>query len=172
MDLWLTDEFKKLSKDQLVDFIQMASKNFWTLQNNWMFHVEKRFGHEAAVELDGICYGRAMEVQTHRLKKFFNLKDDLESLVQVLKFSLFGLYAEGLEYEISGHRAIRRVRRCPMQLRRLEDGLPELHCKPALTSTASKIARVINPVIKVISVMAPPDSHPRDLWCETIYEVK
>ena len=172
MDVWLKDEFKKFSNDRLIDFIQMASRNFWTLQNNWMFHVEKRFGHEIAVELDTICYGRAMEVQTHRLKKFFNLKDDLESLVQVLKFSLFGLYAEGLEYEVSDHRAIRRVRRCPMQLRRLEDGLPELYCKQALTSTASKIARVINPAIKVVSVMAPPDSHPKDRWCETVYELK
>jgi len=172
MDVWLKDEFKKLSKDQLVDFIHMASKNFWTLQNNWMFHIERRFGHDVAVELDATCYGRAMEVQTHRLKKFFDLKDDKKSLIQVLKFSLFGLYAEGMEYEVSGNRVIRRVRRCPMQLRRLEDGLPELLCKQALASTASKIARSINPAIKVISVMAPPDIHPRDLWCETIYEVK
>ncbi len=110
-----------------------------------------------------------MELQTQRLKKFFNLKNDLKSLVQVLKFSLFGLYAQGLEYEISDQKVIRRVRRCPMQLKRREDGLPELLCKQALASTASRIARVINPTIKVISVMAPPDLHPEDLWCETIY---
>jgi hypothetical protein len=171
MDVTLKNEFKKFSKDQLIDFIQMASKNFWTLQNNWIFYVEKRFGHEAAVEMDEICYGRAMEVQAYRLKRFFNLKDDLASLIQVLKFSLFGLYADGLEYEVYGNRAIRRVRRCPMQLRRLKDGLPELHCKKALTFTASKIAQIINPDIKVISVMAPPDFHPKDLWCEIIYEL-
>jgi hypothetical protein len=56
-----------------------------------------------------------------------------------------------------------------MQLRRKEEGLPELPCRPALASTAAIVAKVINPAIKVISVMAPPDPHPEDLWCETIY---
>ncbi len=55
MDAWLRREFKKLPKDRLIDFVHMTSKNFWSLQNNWVFHIEKRFGHDVAVELDSVC---------------------------------------------------------------------------------------------------------------------
>jgi hypothetical protein len=169
MDTWQREEFKELSKDQLIDFIEMSSKNFWTLQNNWMMNVENKFGKDVAIELDGICYGRAVEVQVYRLKKFFGLGDDLEALVKALKFSIHGLYAEGVEYELLGNRAIRRVRRCPNQLRREKEGLSEIPCKPALIATHTRIAHAVNPNITIGSVMAPPDPHQEDLHCEIEY---
>ena len=169
MDIWQREEFKGLSKDQLIDFIEMSSKNFWTLQNNWMMNVENKFGKEIAIELDGICYGRAVEIQVYRLKKFLNLEDNLEALVKALKFSIHGLYAEGVEYKLSGNTAVRRVKRCPIQVRRRQEGLPEIPCKPALIATHSRIAQAVNPKITIGSVMAPPDPHPEDLYCEIEY---
>jgi len=169
MDVRQKEEFKKLSKDDLIGFIEMSSKNFWTLQNNWMMNVEQRFGKDTAIELDGICYGRAVEVQAYRLKKFFHLQDGLEDLLKVLKFSLHGLYAEGVDYELSDSALIRKVKRCPMQMRRMRDGLPEIPCKQALLAAHSRIAQAVNPLIQIHSVMAPPDPHPDDLYCEIKY---
>ena len=92
MTLSRRDELMKLSKERLVDFIEMASSNFWTLQNNWMINVEGKFGRDVAVELDGMCYGRAAEVQIFRIKKFLNLGDDMPSLARAILLSLFSFF--------------------------------------------------------------------------------
>ena len=172
MTLSRRDELMKLSKERLVDFIEMASSNFWTLQNNWMINVEGKFGRDVAVELDGMCYGRAAEVQIFRIKKFLNLGDDMPSLARAILLSLFSFYVDIEFPEITQTKVVRRVRVCPMQLERRRKGLPELPCKPALVSAYTKVAAAVNPKIKITHVLCPPDPHPEDLWCDVVFELK
>jgi len=165
-------ELMKLPKERLVDFIEMASRNFWTLQNNWMINVESRFGREVAVELDALCYGRAAEVQVYRLKNFLNLGDDMPSLARAILLSISSFYVDIEFPEISERKVVRRVAVCPMQLERRRKGLPELPCKPALVSAYTKVAAAVNPKIKITHVLCPPDPHPEDLWCDVVFELK
>ena len=166
------DELMKLSKARLVDFIDMASSNLWTLQNNWMINVESRFGSQVAVELDGLCYGRLAEVQVFRLKKFLDLGDDMPALARAINLSLSGFYVDITFPEVTERKVIRRVASCPMQLERLRRGLPELACKPALVNAYSRVAAAVNPKIKVTQVLCPPDPHPKDLWCDVVFEMQ
>lgn len=166
------DELRRWKKEKLLDYIEMAAKTFWTLQNNWMANMEKRFGNDVAIEFDSQVFGRQVEVAVLRLKKLLNLNDDMELLVKSHRLVLSSLYVHWDVAERSDKKVHMVVRHCPLQLRRKRDGEPELPCKPALLSTALRRASAINPKIKVTHVMAPPDPHPEDLWCEAVYQIQ
>jgi len=163
---------KELSKEQLIEFIGMTTKNFWTLQNNWIVNVEKDYGNEVTMKYDGLVWGRLMEATAWRLKKFFNLGDDIKAVHEYFKYAVFQNYCDMVFPVITDKKITRRVVNCPMQLARLKRGAPEIPCKWALEKTYPRLAKAINPKMKVTRVMAPPDPHPDNIWCEVDIELE
>jgi hypothetical protein len=162
----------KLSRQQLLDFIDTLQKNWWNLQNNWMAYMNREYGQEAAVKADGHCFGANAKVQVHRFKGMFGLKDDLPSMMDALALST--IFANG-EYEmrkVDETRFRLRVTNCFQQVRRVEEGLGELACKPAGMTICEAAAGVINPAIRVKCLVCPPDEHPADVWCEWEFELR
>ena len=166
-------ELAKLTKEQLLDYIDISSKNLWTLQNNYMWNLGKRFGDEVAVEFDDLCFGRMMQVEARRLQKFLNLGNDLLALAKCWTISLaqeLGLESEWVE--LTPKRIYWRCTRCPMQLRRLKDGASLLPCKEVCEMSYPKLGRAINPKIKMTKLYAPPDPHTEDDWCGVVWEME
>jgi len=165
-------KLSELPKERLLDYIEMQFKNLWTLQNNWMVRVDEKFGADVAIELDGMCYGRMSEVGAYRAKKFFNLGDDIESMLTCLQYLPPEPGSEGEWFRTGDNKAVWRCTKCAMQLARRERGAPELPCKQALIDVMDKTFKAVNPKAKVIRSMAPPDPHPEDLWCEVEFEIE
>src|SRR3990170_2786631 len=116
----------KLSREQLLEFIDMQQKNWWNLQNNWMAYMSTEYGMEAAVKGDCHCFPANARVQVLRLQKLLGLRDDLDSLMQAMVLST--IWANG-EYEIwkVDDRTFRiRVTDCHQQVRRVAEGMGEL----------------------------------------------
>jgi hypothetical protein len=164
---------KNSSADDWARYVEMGNKNFWTLQNHWMMNVENQYGQRAAVQFDGLCYGRAIEVAAYRLMKFFDFSDDdLDTLAKVYQLSPAGSYIDIDFQRIDENTLLRRVTHCPIQNARLAKGQEPIGCKEPLTVAAGNIARVVNPNIKIMSVLCPPDRVPEGLWCDVVYSLK
>ncbi len=169
----LKEMMKDASIEKWCEYVEMGHKNFWTLQNNWMYRVESKFGQEAAVALDGLCYGRAIEVAAYRMNQFFDFEDDdLERLAKVYTLTPGGSYCDMEFTRLSPERLLRRVPVCPIQLTRLKQDMGIIECKHALTEAVKKIAHVINPDIKIAKVLCPPDKMPEGIWCDVEFELK
>jgi len=156
----------RLSREQLLEFIDMQQKNWWNLQNNWMAYMDREYGMDAAVKGDSHCFSANARVQVHRLRKLLGFRDDLDGLMQAMVLST--IWANG-EYEIRKVDATTfrlRVTACHQQIRRLEEGLGELACKPAGIAISETAARALNPACTVRCLVCPPDQHPADVWCE------
>ena len=166
------EQYLELSKERLVDYIQMIHKNFWTLQGNYILELEKRYGEAVAMEFDDIAFSRAAEVQVYRLKKFFNLGEDMPALMKVFDFSEFCSNIEYEFHEVTDKRLIWRVTKCPMQMARLKDDLPEIACKLSAIPINERIAKAINPKMKSTCIICPPDPHPSDRWCEFEFKIE
>ena len=174
MKLTQRGELSKLSKEQLLDYIGVMSKNWWTLQNNWMANTEKKYGSDVALEFDCLVCAKYGTVELHRFKKLFNLGDDMEALKKWLIFS-FLMNGEDFEIEFvedTPKRLYWRCTRCPIQLRRRKEGLPELPCKAVWVSDADTFGKAANPKIKSVHYYAPPDPHTEDNWCGCIWEME
>jgi hypothetical protein len=160
------EKLSKLSKDQLLDFIDMLQKNWWNLQNNYILHINQQYGEEAAVKADAHCFPANAKVQMFRLRKMFGLKTDLRSLMDAMTLSTIWTNAD-FDLWIVDERSFRiKVTNCHQQVRRLEDGLGEIACKPAGIAICEAAAKVINPETQVKCLVCPPDPHPKDVWCD------
>ena len=156
----------KLSKDELLDFIDMLQKNWWNLQNNYILYINKKYGEEAAVKADGHCVPANARVQIYRLRKTFGLKDDIQSLMNAMILSTIWVNSDYEIWKIDEKRFRIKVTNCYQQVRRLEDGMGEFGCKPAGLAISEAAAEVINPAFDVKCLVCPPDEHPDDVWCE------
>ena len=165
------EQLANLSKDQLIQYSEMMANNWWNLQNNWMINVTKRYGSEVAAEFDGIVFGRQAEVQAWRLKKLFNLGDDIQSLVKAINLSTLLSNVEFEYVEVDEKHCRLRVTSCSMQLERKKLGVPELPCKMPGTEANGKFASAINPKVKTTCIICPPDKHPDNLWCEWQFDL-
>lgn len=166
------EQYLSLSKEKLVDYIEMVHKNFWTLQGYYVLELEKRYGEDVAMEFDDVAFGRAAQVQVYRLKKFFNLGDDMSALMKIFDFSEFCSNIEYEFHEVTEKRLVWRVTKCPMQMDRLKAGMPEIACKLSAIPINEKIAKAINPKMRSTCIMCPPDPHPKDRWCEFAFEIE
>ena len=105
------------------------------------------------------------------LEKMFGLKDDLQSLMDAMAFSTIWANADYDIFKIDKEKFRIKVTNCHQQVRRLEDGLGEIACKPAGIAICETAARVINPAVNVTCLVCPPDEHPENVWCEWEFEI-
>lgn len=165
------DILSALSREQLLELIDVQQKNWWNLQNNWMAYIDRAYGMDAAVAGDAHCFPANARVQMFRLKKLFGLGEDVDSLMKAMVLST--IWANGT-YDIwkLDDRTFRiKVTDCHQQVRRLEEGVGELACKRAGIAIAETGARAINPRCSVRCLVCPPDPHPEDVWCEWEFEL-
>ena len=156
----------QMSKEQLIAYIDMLQKNWWNLQNNYILFLNNKYGDEAAIEADAHCFSANARVQAYRLKKLFGLKDDLQALKDVMVLSTIWANADYEITEIDDQTFNLKVTTCHQQVRRLDDGLDEIPCKPAGIAICEAAAGAINPKAGVKCLVCPPDEHPEDVWCE------
>ncbi|MBU2547180.1 MAG: hypothetical protein KKB20_02105 [Proteobacteria bacterium] len=166
-------ELEKMSKAEIIDYIDVLGKNFWSLQNNWMANVTMRYGSDVAAEFDEMLWGKWSAVEAHRFRKLWNLGDTLADVVKVMTFSLSAEEGpRGGISEFTENRLAFKIVHCPMQIARQEAGWPELNCKPAFEAMWRAIISVINPGIELTRIYAPHDPHSEDDWCGAVLELK
>ena len=165
------EKLSKLSKAELLEFIDMFQKNWWNLQNNYILYINNEYGEEAAVKADAHCFPANAKVQMYRLRKLFALKDDLQSLMDAMVLSTIWANADYDIVRLDEKKFRLKVTNCHQQVRRLEDGLGEIACKPAGIAICEAAAEVINPAAKVTCLVCPPDEHPENVWCEWEFEI-
>ena len=159
---------KEMSRETLMDYIDVLSRNFWTVQNNWMANVTVKCGNEEAAVFDELLWDKWPKVEAYRFKKLFNLGNTLADVEKVMTLSLAAEEGPTASFLMSENRLEFKISDCPMQKARLTHDWPELNCKPAFTAMWKAISGVINPDIKVERVYAPSDPHPDDDWCGAV----
>jgi hypothetical protein len=165
------ERLSRLSKEELLAFIDVLQKNWWNLQNNYILYLNTEYGEEAAVKADATCFPANAKVQMYRLKKLFKLKDDIPSLVDAMVLSTIWANGDFEVYDAGKDSFKIRVTNCYQQVRRLEEGMGEISCKPAGIAICEAAARVINPAAEVKCLVCPPDPHPKDVWCDWEFKI-
>ena len=167
-----TERLSKFSKEGLLDYIDLVQRNFWNLQNNWMMYMNNEYGQEAAVKGDSHCFGANSRVQVYRLRKMFDLKDDVQALEDAMILSTIWVNCDYDMWRPAENKLRLKVTKCYQQVRRLEDGVGELACKQAGIDVCRIAAEVVNPKFEAKCIVCPPDEHPDDVWCEWEWELK
>ncbi len=95
------------SKEQLIQLIEIYSKNWLALDGVWFQSIEKKCGMDEAMYHDAEAWRRFTVIEAKRIKEFLNLPDQpgLDGLAQALKLRFYANINED-RIEISGNELI------------------------------------------------------------------
>jgi len=163
---------RNLEEIDRMELLKFMTRNALTMDGCWFREVEKRYGIQAAIEINKAVQDYYAAVESRRVKELLQLEgNDLATLEHVLPFAFEHLSMDFEIQRISDNALQLTKHFCPPQVTRREKGLEEYPCKEVGLVTQSAFARGINPDIKVTCLCAPPDEHPEDVWCQWLYEL-
>lgn len=160
-------EVKDLSKEELLELLADASKNWLAHDGLWFRAVEDKYGIDMAMELDRKAWEKFTVIEARRIMKRLRMEPGggIPALVQALKFRLYAHINVQEINEMSDAHCVFRMNKCRVQETRKRQGLSDFPCKSVGIVEYSGFAKTIDPRIKTTCLTCPPDSHPPDFWC-------
>ena len=155
-----------LSKGELIELINLYSKNWLALDGVWFQSIERKSGMDEAMFHDAEAWRRFTVIEAKRIKEFLKLSEEagLEGLEQALKLRF---YANINEYEFihSGDILIFRNLKCRVQSARERKNMPFHHCKPVGIIEYSEFAKTIDKRISCRCISCYPDISDTSCCC-------
>lgn len=154
--------------ERLVDYLFLQARNLWRVDGLYFLGIEKKFGTEAATEIDAGVWEAMAGIEAKSLQKMFKVGEnpDVARILELLQKSSWALDQPFKTTEISNEHAVLSVGRCRTQETRLSKGLGEFPCKKVRFGYLRNFAKTLNPKVEVKCQVCPPDKHPKDSWCK------
>lgn len=160
---------RELDGGQYAELTFMHLRNMWAVDGLYYLGIEKRFGTEAATEIDAEVWAVMGKIEARRLKRLFGLGNGLEDMIKGLKFSGWTMDLEDKEWEHHPEMTVLRNVECRVQNTRIRDGLPVFPCKKVRFGFLKAFAREFDDRIDVICEQCPPDELNGGKWCEWMF---
>jgi hypothetical protein len=157
----------RLSKDELIDLLEDAAKNWLAHDGLWFLATERAFGLETSMRLDAEVWEKFSVLEAKRIMNRLEITPGggVPALAEALRFRLYA-HLNSQEIEAMDERTlVCRMKHCRVQSTRKRKGMPELACKPMGLVGNASFAQTIDPRFHTCCLFCPPDPHPDESWC-------
>jgi hypothetical protein len=132
----------------------------------WFLGVEHTYGYDAAIRMNEEVWHRMGRIMAREIKeKFLADEKGLKALATVLRYSPWSMISD-FEIVEKDEEVVLSVSHCASQQARLRKGVGEYDCKEMHLGELKNIVEEVDGNIKVECVFAPPDPHPKELFCK------
>lgn len=163
----MRQDIENLSKDQLLDYIELLSKNWLAHDGLWFQAIEKDKDTETAMKYDITAWQKFTVIEAKRIKKFLKLSErpGIPGLIKALKFRLYANINIQEIINISENSCEFRMNACRVQTARTRKNLPDFPCKRVGIVEYGYFASAIDDRITTECISCPPDPHPDNYYC-------
>ena len=133
----------------------------------WFQAVEEKFGIEAAIELDGIAWGKFSPIEAKRILERLGMQPGggLSLLEEALWQRLYAFINKQRVVEKSDRKLVFEMTNCRVQEARRRKGLESFPCKDVGIIEYTTFAQTIDPRIQTKCLHCPPDPYNGEYWC-------
>lgn len=154
----LKNGLEALSKQELIELLEMSAKNLVAMDGVWFQVLEERYGMDMAMDIDAEVWNRYPLSEGRRLKKFLGLSEypGLEGLEQALRFN-YSAHANEASVHWEDDALIFRIEECRVQVARARKGMEYHPCKSVGINEYATFAKAIDSRIEVECLSCYPD---------------
>ncbi len=159
--------FAKMSREELLGWLQDAAKLWLAHDGLWFQAVEARDGMTVAMDHDTTAWSRFSPIEARRIMKRLDIEPGggIDALVTCLQHRLYSHLNEQEVVERTTTRCVLRMNQCRVQSTRERKGLPDFPCKEVGKVEYETFARTIDPRLRCRCIACPPDDHPEEWSC-------
>lgn len=157
-DLTMKEKLLELSKEELVDLLELSSKNIVAMDGVWFQTLEEAIGMDKAMDYDAEAWRRYSPAEARRLKKYYHMEEHpgLKGLEKALIVG-YSTLANQTSIVWEGDSLIYRVDVCRVQAARSRKGMEFHPCKRVGLIEYQGFARAIDDRIECECVSCYPD---------------
>jgi hypothetical protein len=165
---------RKFDKEQLIDMLEDAAKNWLAHDGVWFQAVEGSYGLEKAIQLDGEAWERFTVLEARRIMKRHGIAEGggLQALARALKLRMYAHINEQSTIWLNDHTLRFEMNDCRVQSARKRKGLEDFPCKTVGLIEYAGFARTIDSRIQTRCIACPPDPHPETYYCAWEFQIE
>lgn len=161
------ENLSAFSKDELIELIEIYSKNWLAMDGVWFQSVERKLGMDEAMFHDAEAWKRFTVIEAKRIKEFLKLPDNsgIDGLAKALRLRFYANINED-KIEIDGNSLTYTSVNCRVQRARERKGMPFHPCKSVGVIEYSGFAETIDSRFVCECISCYPDITDNSCCCK------
>ncbi|MBU1318302.1 MAG: hypothetical protein KKH67_03800 [candidate division Zixibacteria bacterium] len=158
---------QKLTVEQAEVQLKELAKRWLAMDGLWFQAVERKYGMEAAIELDKQAWAHFSPIEANRIMNFLGIEPGggLDALEKCLQYRCYSFINTQEITRPAPDKCVLKMTACRVQDARHRKGMNPFPCKEVGVIEYETFAKTIDPRIEVNCIACPPDEQKRDFWC-------